>query len=214
MKITDDSAPKLVSGEDPEDGDPIYDYDRYATTIHVADLDNDGLADVLANVGTEPPIGGVLQVLFGKRDARFPFGYCSAGTSSRGCVPVIGASGWASASAASPLTITVGGLDGQQTGLIYYGLSGRVAVAWGASTSFLCVKTPFQRCGAQPTGGTPLGCDGSLALDWNAFHAANPNALGAPFQAGTVVDVQGWWRDPPSAKATALSSALEFTVQP
>ncbi len=184
------------------------------TTIHVADLDNDGLADVLANVGTEPPIGGVLQVLFGKRDARFPFGYCSAGTSSRGCVPVIGASGWASASAASPLTITVGGLDGQQTGLIYYGLSGRVAVAWGASTSFLCVKTPFQRCGAQPTGGTPLGCDGSLALDWNAFHAANPNALGAPFQAGTVVDVQGWWRDPPSAKATALSSALEFTVQP
>jgi hypothetical protein len=119
-----------------------------------------------------------------------------------------------SASAAGPFSLALAGVDGQRQGLFFYGISGRVAVAWGPSSSFLCVKTPTQRSAPQPTGGNLLACDGQLALDWNAFAAATPNALGAPFHAGQVLDAQAWWRDPASTKTTALSNGLEFTLQP
>ena len=72
----------------------------------------------------------------------------------------------------------------------------------------------IKRTPAANTGGTLGTCAGSIALDWNQFVAATPTALGAPFQAGAVVQAQAWYRDPPSTKTTALSDALEFTVQP
>jgi hypothetical protein len=53
-----------------------------------------------------------------------------------------------------------------------------------------------------------------LTLDWNAYVAANPTALGAPFASGQHVFAQGWFRDPSSPKTTMLSDGLEFVVQP
>jgi hypothetical protein len=53
-----------------------------------------------------------------------------------------------------------------------------------------------------------------MSLDWNAFVANHPGALGAPFSAGQLVEAQGWFRDPPSPKATMLSDALEFALCP
>jgi hypothetical protein len=53
-----------------------------------------------------------------------------------------------------------------------------------------------------------------VALDWSQFIAANPGALGAPLAAGLQVFAQTWLRDPGSAKTTALSNALTFTLQP
>jgi hypothetical protein len=144
--------------------------------------------------------------------------YCTAGTTSNGCVPAISGAGTASASAGSGFTISVANVEGQRAGLIFYGLdnSNWSPLPWlsGSSTSFLCVKPPTQRTPPQNSGGTAASCNGSLAVDWNAFRAANPGALGAPFQGGETVFAQAWFRDPPAPKTTNLSDGLQFTVQP
>lgn len=140
--------------------------------------------------------------------------YCTAGTTSGGCVPTISATGTPSGSTGSGFVVAVDRVDGQRPGLIFYGVSGRLALPWGSSTSWLCVKPPTMRSGVQSSGGTFFQCDGRLAVDWNAFVAANSGALGAPFTNGTHVYAQGWFRDPPSPKTSSLSDALEFLPCP
>jgi len=143
-----------------------------------------------------------------------PVVYCTPGTSGGGCAATIQANGVASLAATSGFTLDVAGVDGQKQGLIFYGLSGRTALAWGLSSSFFCVKQPTQRTPLQSTGGTIGACNGSLSIDWLAYVAANPGALGAPFQAGDTLQAQAWYRDPPSPKTTSLSDAVEFALCP
>lgn len=140
--------------------------------------------------------------------------YCTAGTTTNGCVPSISGNGTASGSATSGFTIDIQGVEGGKTGLIFYGVNGAHAAQWGGGSSFLCVKSPTMRTPAQNTAGTPGACDGVIALDWNAFIFAHPGALGTPFTGGETVWAQGWFRDPPAAKTTNLSDALRFTVCP
>lgn len=141
--------------------------------------------------------------------------YCSAGTSSNGCTPSINASGSPSVAATSGFTIDVTGVEGAKQGLIFYGINGRANFAWGAgSTSFQCVKAPVQRMGSLASGGTSGLCNGSFSVDWLAYLAASGGGLGAPFAAGEIVNAQAWYRDPPAAKTTNLSNALEFTLAP
>ena len=141
--------------------------------------------------------------------------YCTAGTSTNGCVPSISATGVASLSAGSGFTLGVANVEGQKQGLIFYGITGRSAAPWGiGGTSFLCVKAPTQRTPAQSSGGTAGACDGTLSVDWLSFIGSTPTALGNPFSAGQVVNAQGWYRDPPAVKTTNLSDGLEFTVLP
>jgi len=141
--------------------------------------------------------------------------YCTAGTSTNGCVPSISATGWPSIAATSGFSINVAGVEGQKQGLLFYGLSGQTALPWAAgSTSFFCVKSPTQRMSAQSSGGTVGACDGNFNQDWLAFVAANPGALGAPYSVGQAVDAQAWYRDPPAVRTTNLSDALEFATQP
>lgn len=143
------------------------------------------------------------------------YSYCTAGTSSNGCVPAISGTGMPSASTPSGFTIAVANVEGLKQGLLFYGVSGQIATPWSAgSSSYLCVKSPTQRMPAQAAGGTAGACDGALSNDWLAFVAANPGALGAPFSAGIVVNAQGWRRDPPAVKTTNLSDGLEFTLTP
>ncbi|MCY3001363.1 MAG: hypothetical protein NTV21_06125 [Planctomycetota bacterium] len=144
-----------------------------------------------------------------------PVAYCTAGTTTNGCTASIGANANPSVSAANPCNITISGVEGQKTGIVFYGL-GSLPQPWCVSggTSFLCVKSPTFRSGAQATGGTVAACDGTLSLDWNAFQAANPGSLGSPFSSGQKVYVQGWFRDPPACKSTSLSNALEMTYVP
>lgn len=141
-----------------------------------------------------------------------PVAYCTAGVTSGGCSAVLASIGQASASAANGFVVSASGVDGQRQGLFFYGLAGEQALAWGASSSFLCVKPPTQRTLLQSSGGSPGACDGAFSLDWNTFRAANAGALGAPFSGGEQVWMQAWFRDPPSAKTTSLSDALRFTV--
>jgi Tol biopolymer transport system component len=159
---------------------------------------------------------GYLDVFVRDRGWLFPGAFCTAGTTSNGCLASISGVGTPSASSSSGFTLSVNAVEGQKQGLVFYGIdnTGFAAAPWGASTSFLCVKPPTQRTPVQSSGGTAGACDGVLSVDWNAFVAATPGALGAPFAAGQHVFAQGWFRDPPSPKTTALSNAIEFVVAP
>jgi hypothetical protein len=141
--------------------------------------------------------------------------YCTAGTTSHGCVPAISGAGTASASAGSGFTISVANVEGQKSGLLFYGINGAVALPWAtSSTSFLCVKVPTQRLGTQNSGGTTGACNGVLAQDWNAYIATHTGLLGQPFTGGETVWAQAWFRDPPAPKTTNLSDGLVFLVAP
>lgn len=143
-----------------------------------------------------------------------PVVYCTTGTTSNGCSASIGSSGVASASGATPFSISVSSVEGQRQGLIFYGLdnTGFAPNPWG--TGFFCVKPPVQRSFPQNSGGTAGACDGAMTLDWNAFHVLLPGALGQPFAAGDKIYLQGWFRDPTSFPVTAFSNALEVTLGP
>jgi hypothetical protein len=141
--------------------------------------------------------------------------YCTSSTTSGGCVPVMSAAGHASTSSSSTFTISVSNLDGQRSGLLFYGIHGQLASPWGAGgTSLLCVKSPTQRMTLHNTSGTAGACDGSLSEDWNAYISSHSSALGSPFTRGDLVWCQAWFRDPPSPKTSALSNGLVFSVGP
>ena len=143
------------------------------------------------------------------------FTYCTAGTTTSGCVPSIAAQGVPSVAATSGFTIRAEQVEGQRAGLIFYGLSGANAQVWQpGSSSFLCVKGPLQRTIATNSGGAAGACDGAIELDWLAYLAAAPLALGEPFSANTVVNAQCWFRDPSAPGTTNLSNALQFTTCP
>jgi len=146
-----------------------------------------------------------------------PTTFCTAGVSTHGCVPAISASAQPSASAASVCVLSVANVEGQKSGMIFYGLdnTGFTPLPWSpTSTSFFCVKSPVQRSLPQSSGGTVNACDGTLALDWNAFQAAFPGALGQPWAVGDKAFAQAWYRDPPASRTTNLSDAIELTNLP
>jgi hypothetical protein len=141
--------------------------------------------------------------------------YCTPGTTSNGCTPSISASGNPDLAHASPCQILVGGVEGQKTGLVFYGISGANSSPWcSTGSSLLCVKSPTQRTTVQSSGGASGACDGTLALDWNAFQTANPLALGNPWTFSANAYVQAWFRDPPSCKTTNLSDGVVLTYLP
>lgn len=144
-----------------------------------------------------------------------PTTYCTAGTTTNNCNATMSASGTPTAGAPSGFSLTCSNVEGQKSGLLFYGISGPLAQPWGSgSTSFLCVNAPTQRTNLQSSGGTAAACNGQFSLDFLAYLAANPGALGAPGTAGQVFDAQCWFRDPPAPKSTNLSDGIEFTLTP
>jgi hypothetical protein len=183
----------------------------YPTALAVGDLDGNGSNDLVTANRDASTVSVLRNALAGG-----PLTYCTSGVSVAGCQPTISASANPVVSHSSPCQITVSGMDGQRSGVLFYGLVA-LPQQWcgpGVGTSFLCVKAPTLRLLQQGTSGTAGGCDGALALDWNAFQLAQPTALGAPWTAGSKAYVQGWYRDPLSCKTTALSNAVQLTYQP
>jgi hypothetical protein len=145
-----------------------------------------------------------------------PVVYCTSGTTVHGCTAAISASANPRVGHNSPCQISVQGVEGQRSGIVFYGLTQLIQpwCAFGGGTSYLCVKTPTQRGFPQNTGGTVNQCDGTISLDWNALQVATPGALGAPWMVGEKAFVQGWFRDPGNCKPTSLSNAVELTYTP
>lgn len=148
----------------------------------------------------------------GQIDEGFTSTYCTAGTSVHGCTALIAGVGTPSSSAGSGFNIVVSNVPGQRYGTIFYGFY-PANVPWAPnSPSYRCVSFPIQRMGNLPTHGSVSQCNGDLTIDFNAWYAANPGTLGAPFVAGQVFYAQGWYRDPAAPKQTNLSNGLRFTL--
>lgn len=174
--------------------------------------------DVAANFARTSlwSLGGPFDGLaFAGASCSNPVVYCTAGTTSNGCVPSISASGPLSIASSSGCVVNVAQVEGQRAGLVLYGITGGVAFPWGSgSTSFFCVKSPTQRTAQQNSGGTSGQCNGALSLDLRAYLAANPLALGNPLNVGASFSVQGWFRDPPAPRSTNLSDAVRIQACP
>ena len=143
--------------------------------------------------------------------------YCTSSSTTNGCHPALGASSSGASISGGPGSFVVSctGVEGQKTGLIFYGISGQNSAPWGVgSTSVLCVKAPTQRGPSQGSGGTLGACNGTITLDFFAFMNSHPLALGQPIAAGQTYDAQCWFRDPPAPKTTNLSNGLEFRLCP
>ena len=141
--------------------------------------------------------------------------YCTAGTTSSGCNASMSSNGTPSVAATSGFTLHCSNVEGQKFGLIFYGANGPKSSPWApGSSSFLCVKAPVQRSAASNSGGTAGACDGSFSLDFLAYLASHPGALGQPFAAGQCVNAQTWFRDPPAPGTTNLSNGLQFVTTP
>ncbi len=138
--------------------------------------------------------------------------YCTAATTTNGCNATMSAAGLPTASLTCPFSLVASSVEGGQSGIIFYGVTGPNASPWG--TGFLCVKAPLERTGVQAAGGTAGLCDGSLVLDFNLWMATHPLAIGQPIFAGEAFWSQAWFRDPPSPKTTNMSDGLSFTLVP
>ena len=191
----------------------------------VGGLDGAGLPAALAALpNNQLAVGGDFGTAGSHRSAYFaryatciPYGpivYCTAGTTSGGCVPAISGVGTPSIAANSGFNISVASVPSQKQGLFFYGTNGRKDTPWASgSTSYLCVKSPTSRTSQQSSGGTS-GCDGTLSIDWLSFVASHPTLLGNPTTAGQAVSAQAWYRDPAAVKSTSLSAGLEFMMLP
>jgi len=183
----------------------------FPTALAVGELDGNGSNDLVVANRDSSSASVLRNTLSGG-----PLTYCTAGVSAAGCQPTIAASANPRVGHNTPCQISASGLDGQRSGVLFYGLFA-LPQQWcgaGIGSSFLCVKAPTQRVLQQISGGTAGACNGALTLDWNAFQLAQPASLGAPWTAGEKVYLQGWYRDPLSCKTTALSNAVQLTYQP
>ena len=186
---------------------------------HRPSLSRDGHVAVFTSMATDliaGDVNGLEDVFRVDGSASAPQTYCTAGVSFNGCEAQIAASANPSVSGASSCAITVVDVEGQRSAVIFYGTdnSNFSPLPWGSGTSFMCVKAPQQRTANQNSGGIAGTCSGSLALDWDAYEQSHPSALGNPWSAGAQVFVQAWYRDPPSAKSTHLSNAIQLTYLP
>jgi YVTN family beta-propeller protein len=190
------------------DGTQVYVAVRVSNTVSVIDAASHAVTSDI------PVAGGPIAVAFKPFAAQPPVNYCTAGVTTNGCNAHVTASGIASASAGSGFDVLVSNVEGQRSGLIFYGVDGESATPWHSGSSFMCVKAPIQRTASQSSGGSLDHCDGALALDFNAYLASHPSALGQPFGTSTSVYLQAWFRDPTAPGSTNLSDALRFTVAP
>src|SRR5688572_28279702 len=133
--------------------------------------------------------------------------YCTAKTTSAGCVPALALVGAPSASAPSGFSILAASVHPQNVGIYFFGRNGPAAVPFQGG--LLCVTPPLVRVAPQLAGGTGT-CGGTYALDFNAWLAANAPELRAP---GEDFCVQCWFRDPPDpVSGTGLTDAASFVL--
>ena len=176
----------------------------------------DANADGRTDLALTDTLVAHVRLLLQTKAWEHPDAYCTAKTTSNGCVPSIASTGVPSASLASGFAVTGTNVINQKNGLFFYSLNGRAHVPFQGGT--LCVVSPVARTPLGNSAGNPApdDCSGVFAIDMNAFAQG---ALGGSPQpalsvAGTVVAGQWWGRDPASSPGTMLSNAIEYFVGP
>ena len=226
----------LLAGEPNDSLTDIYFAQASSTWFRDADGDQYGDANVVSNL-TPPPSGyvstaldcddnqagvnpGVIDICNGidddcdgVTDPGFVL-YCTAPPSVQGCNPVVATVGTPSVTASTGFHLTVSSLPGARRALFTYSLSPASLPYATGNQSRICTGAPRVRTTNLPTGGTLGSCNGSLALDWFAWMAANPAAIGQPLQAGSVFYAQAWYRDPGTALNSNLTRGIRFSLCP
>jgi len=138
--------------------------------------------------------------------------YCTAKTSTAGCVASMAGFGQPSASGATPFDVVTCAVQSFKPGIHFYGF-GRAAIPLLGGT--LCVQPPLKRLAIQFSGGAiddPNACTGTYQTDMSAYAATT-----GAFQAGQLVHMQTWYRDPTGGGGNfnvAYSDGFEFTYGP
>ena len=135
-----------------------------------------------------------------------PVAYCTAKTTTEGCVPAVGWNGGASLTGSDDFAVLARDVPPGRTGLFFWGTSGRVAVPFLGGT--LCVAPSLTRGPVLlSTGVAP--CDGGFVLP---FTQALMQQEG--LDVCQTVNGQWWMRDPqnPDGTGVALTDGVEFTV--
>jgi len=128
-----------------------------------------------------------------------PIIYCTAKTSSNGCVPSIGFTG--TPTPAGNLTATCTQVETGQLGVLFHGQSGPAAIPFQGG--FLCVNPPVVRMPFTNSGGAGV-CAGNYSNNLSSL-------TGTP---GLTFNAQYWFRDVGSASGTGLSNGLQWTNCP
>lgn len=173
------------------------------------------------NIGTVVGTGGApLDVLgfsgriYSASVSFFPPGcsataYCTAKTSSNGCVPSIGFSGTPSLSAPAGFSITTTKMETSVIAIDIFGTTGQAAVPFQGG--LLCAASPIYRLGGKLTGGSGT-CGG--AVSYTLQELKNNPAGGALVVAGGLVNIQTWSRDVGDSFGSSFSNALAIVVCP
>jgi len=139
-----------------------------------------------------------------------PVTYCTAKTSSAGCVTSITTSDRFAlpVSGASDYSVLASGVQELKNGLVFVGVSGAAALPFSGGT--LCVNPPTKRGPIMTSGGDDANeCDGAYATLVNDGQIV-PAGLDAG--SGNSAWYQYWYRDPQNG-AGVLGTALSDAVQ-
>jgi hypothetical protein len=164
--------------------------------FHIRVIDKSGNASTTAHLG---------PFLF---DSTPVSTYCTALTSSSGCVATMGSSGTPSLANPGGFSINTGNMEASKPGLLFFGTTGKASSPFFGGT--LCVGAPVYRLNVKFSGGA-AACSGAISYTLSDF-LTSPGA--AFVVAGATVDCQVWYRDPAAAQAVGLSGGLEFLVCP
>ena len=143
------------------------------------------------------------------RGEPFVASYCTAKTTSGGCVPAIHGSGTPSLSASASFAITTDSLEPQKLALTIFSTAAPIAAPFQGG--HLCLGAPRFRLPAANTGGA-APCTGALGYTLADLlaHGAGGPTLSVPGE----VACQSWGRDPLDPHRTSLSNALSFQLVP
>lgn len=157
--------------------------------------------------------GGSLQLDVQLAPAATPVVYCTAKPSSiPGCVPSLSFAGTPSASAGSGFDVVASPTPGGNLGLFLYTTQGPAAAPIQNAFGWLCLSPGLFRIANQNGGGAPGACEGLFQVDFNAHVAVQ--TLDPDLVAGAQVDLQAWYRDPPSPGGANFTAAGRFVLCP
>ncbi len=135
--------------------------------------------------------------------------YCTAQTSSSGCVPAMTATGLPNLSHPDAFAVRATSLESGQNGLVFFGTSGPSSTPFGGGV--LCVNPPLFRLGIKNSlGAAP--CSGQFIYSLDEM-LAQPQG-GPLLVANQAVHAQAWFRDPPAVTSTGLTGGVTFLICP
>jgi hypothetical protein len=138
-----------------------------------------------------------------------PTSYCTANSTSGGCVATMAWSGAPSLSSPSGFGLTSSQIEPQRSGIQFFGATGAASVPF--ANGFLCVQSPRYRLAIQNSGGS-AACSGTFS--YTLQDLLNHPTGGGSVMVGRRLHVQTWCRDPAAPSTIAVSNALTFVVCP